>query len=52
MLEKCTKSALNIVEKRKMWHTDIRKASKRKGEEVKTDVRETYRAGNPGFFEK
>lgn len=35
-----------------MWHTDIRKASKRKGEEVKADVRETHRAGNPGFFEK
>lgn len=33
-----------------MWHTDIRKASKCKGEEVKTDVRETHRAGNPGFL--
>lgn len=51
-MEKCTKSVQIIVEKRKMWHTDIREASKRKGEEVKADVRETHRAGNPGFFEK
>jgi hypothetical protein len=29
-----------------MWHTDIRKASKRYGEEVKADVRETHKAGN------
>lgn len=27
-----------------MWHTDIRKASKRYGEEVKADVRETHKA--------
>lgn len=51
-MEKCTKSDQNIVEKWKTWHTDIIKASKRKGEEVKTDVRETHRAGNQGIFEK
>jgi hypothetical protein len=40
------------VEKRKTWHTDIIKASKSKGKEVKADAGEAYRAGNQGFFEK
>lgn len=35
-----------------MWHTDIRKASKRYGEEVKADVRETHKAGNSEFSEQ
>ena len=35
-----------------MWHTDIIKASKSKGKEVKNDAGEAYRAGNQGFFEK
>lgn len=35
-----------------MWHTDIREASKSKGEEVKADVGETHRAGDSGFPEQ
>lgn len=35
-----------------MWHTDIIKASKSKGKEVKNDAGEAYRAGNPEFYEK
>lgn len=38
MIEKCTEIAEIMLEKWKIWHADIIKASKSKGKEVKTDA--------------